>query len=167
VGSGRLASGRLRHGRGKSLRNGRFCTMLSASPSRAYTRQEPAVDLMTAVKTVLAKYADFSGRARRSEYWYFFLAVFLGYIVAIILISIAKPFFFLAVIYYLGIIVPGLAVGVRRMHDTGKSGWFLLIPIYSLVLAVTDSDAADNQYGPNPKGAAGLPPVGYGMPPVA
>ena len=63
--------------------------------------------------------------------------------------------------------VPSLAVAVRRMHDNGKSDWYILIPIYSFVLAVSDSTPGDNQYGPNPKGiGSGLPPMGYGMPPA-
>jgi uncharacterized membrane protein YhaH (DUF805 family) len=48
-------------------------------------------------------------------------------------------------------IIPSIAVGVRRMHDVGKSGWFLLVPIYSLILALTEGEATDNAYGPNPK----------------
>jgi uncharacterized membrane protein YhaH (DUF805 family) len=134
------------------------------------------VGFAEAVKSVIGKYADFSGRARRSEYWFWTLAVGLGYVVAIILASVAKPLLFLAVICYLGIVVPSLAVGVRRLHDTGKSGWFLLlglIPLLGgivlLVFTVQDSTPGDNQYGPNPKGigGVGVPPVGYGVPPVA
>lgn len=48
-------------------------------------------------------------------------------------------------------LIPTLAVGVRRMHDVGKSGFFILIPIYSLILALTEGEANENQYGPNPK----------------
>jgi uncharacterized membrane protein YhaH (DUF805 family) len=58
---------------------------------------------------------------------------------------------FLAVIYTFAVLVPSLAVGVRRMHDVGKSGWYLLIPIYSFILAVTDSETGENRYGENPK----------------
>jgi uncharacterized membrane protein YhaH (DUF805 family) len=103
-------------------------------------------------KTVLQKYAVFDGRARRSEYWYFVLG---NLIVSIILgagdgvlglLSIG-----LADIYSLAILVPSIAVGVRRMHDVGKSGWFILIPLYNLYLAVQDSQPGSNEYGPNPK----------------
>jgi uncharacterized membrane protein YhaH (DUF805 family) len=52
----------------------------------------------------------------------------------------------------LAVLIPGRAVGVRRMHDVGKSGWFLLIPVYNLILACTDCEAGENMYGPNPKG---------------
>jgi uncharacterized membrane protein YhaH (DUF805 family) len=57
----------------------------------------------------------------------------------------------LSTIYSFAVLLPSIAVGVRRMHDVGKSGWFLLIPIYNLVLALTDSESGENKYGPNPK----------------
>jgi len=129
-----------------------------------------------AVKTVIGKYSDFTGRARRSEYWYWSLAVALGYLVAVILSAVARPLLFLAVIFYLGILIPTLAVGVRRLHDTGRSGWFLLISliplvggIVLLVFTVQDSAPGSNTYGPNPKGVGGLDsaPLAYGVPPVA
>lgn len=106
------------------------------------------------------KYADFSGRARRSEYWYFVLFNFLAYI---ILFTIGFAFgeygIFLVAIYALGIIIPSLAIVVRRLHDVGKSGWFYfisLIPliggIWLLVLLCTDSEPGRNKWGYNPKG---------------
>ncbi len=129
-----------------------------------------------AVKAVLGKYADFSGRARRSEYWFWFLAFGLGYLAIVILSVIAETFAFLAIIFYLAMLLPSLAVGVRRLHDTGKSGWFMLISliplvggIVLLVFTVQDSTPGDNQYGPNPKGVVGGfggSPAGYGTPPV-
>ncbi len=106
---------------------------------------------------VLKKYAVFSGRARRSEYWYFVLFN----VIASILLGIVDFTFgtmnfesgsgLFGSIYSLGIIIPSIAVGVRRMHDVGKSGWFLLIPIYNLILAVTEGEQEENQYGPDPK----------------
>jgi len=54
-------------------------------------------------------------------------------------------------LYSLAVIIPSIAVGVRRMHDVGKSGWYLLIPLYNLILACTDGDSGDNEYGSNPK----------------
>lgn len=101
---------------------------------------------------VLKNYVNFEGRARRSEYWYYTLFTFL--------ISIALNFVDAAIGSTVGIIglcfslatlLPSIAVGVRRMHDVGKSGWYLLIPIYNLVLACTDSQPGSNQYGFNPK----------------
>jgi len=104
---------------------------------------------------VLKKYAVFSGRARRTEYWMFYLivmliALILG-IIAGLLPSLAKNLNVIVNIYQLAIVVPSLAVGVRRMHDINKSGWFLLIPLYNLVLLVRPGDTGDNQYGPDPK----------------
>ena len=105
---------------------------------------------------VLKNYAVFDGRARRSEYWYFVLFNFI--------ISFAIGFVegatgmaqagsgILSTIYSLGVLVPSIAVGVRRMHDVGKSGWYLLIPIYNLILACTDGEVGENQYGRDPKG---------------
>lgn len=99
---------------------------------------------------VWKNFANFSGRARRSEYWYFALfniiiAVILGQIAALI------EFPWLVTIYYLAILIPSLAVAVRRMHDVGKSGWYLLIPIYSFILAVSEGTRGNNEYGPDPK----------------
>lgn len=100
--------------------------------------------------SALKKYADFSGRARRSEYWYFFLG---NLIISIILLILGNGMRtdILANIFSLATFVPSLAVGVRRMHDVGKSGWFILIPIYNLILACTDGQVGPNEYGPDPK----------------
>ena len=57
----------------------------------------------------------------------------------------------LSYIYTLAVLIPSIAVGVRRMHDVGKSGWFLLIPIYNFILAVSEGEKGDNKYGPDPK----------------
>lgn len=111
------------------------------------------MNFVTAVKTVLTeKYATFTGRARRSEYWWFVLANFLiGLIVGFIDITI------LTGIVNLLLIVPSLAVGARRLHDIGKSGWWLLLALIPLVnlyliyLFVKDSQPGENEYGPNPK----------------
>ncbi|HNB13153.1 MAG TPA: DUF805 domain-containing protein [Saprospiraceae bacterium] len=99
---------------------------------------------------VLQNYATFSGRARRSEYWYFFLinviiSFILGFVGGVMGTSI------LSNIYVLAVLIPGIAVGVRRMHDVDKSGWFLLIPIYNLILACTEGTKGENEYGADPK----------------
>jgi uncharacterized membrane protein YhaH (DUF805 family) len=99
---------------------------------------------------VLKKYADFNGRARRSEYWYFALCSFLISII-LALIGFYAGFTLLGNLYSLAVLIPSIAVGVRRMHDVGKSGWYLIIPIYNLVLACTDGQHGPNQYGPDPK----------------
>ena len=114
---------------------------------------------------VLKKYAVFSGRARRKEYWMFFLFNFIFSLVASLIdLGIGLLTFavfglgLLSILYALAVFVPGLAVSVRRLHDVGKSGWYLLInlipiagPLWFLVLACTDSQPGDNKYGPNPK----------------
>ena len=106
---------------------------------------------------VLKKYAVFHGRARRQEYWMFVLFNFIFSIVAGfvdgLLGSVA-----LGVIYSLAIFIPSLAVSVRRLHDTGRSGWWLLIGlvpllgmIILLIFAALEGDEASNEYGDNPK----------------
>jgi len=100
---------------------------------------------------VLKKYAVFEGRARRKEYWMFVLfnmiaAFVIGFIAGMIHVPI------LSNVYALAVLVPSIAVGVRRMHDTDHSGWWLLVPIVNLVFAVTDSQPGPNRFGENPKG---------------
>jgi len=112
---------------------------------------------------VINKYADFSGRARRKEYWMFLLinilvSIAIGIIGTIIgdsrgLISVS-----LSGLYALFIFLPSLAVTVRRLHDTNRSGWWILIPlvpffgaIILFIFTVLDSDPNTNTYGPNPK----------------
>lgn len=113
---------------------------------------------------VLKNYALFSGRARRTEYWMFVLFNMIFAIAAMILDNVLGiaiegvgygPIYGL---YILGVLIPGLAVSVRRLHDVGKSGWFMLIAIvpivgaiWLLVLACTEGDTGVNNYGPNPK----------------
>lgn len=107
---------------------------------------------------VIRNYAVFTGRARRKEYWMFVLFNYIFTIAAFILDIVFRwgPIFL--VLYSLFVLVPSLAVGARRMHDQGKSGWWLLISlvpliggIWLLVLLCTDSQPGANQYGPNPK----------------
>ena len=113
---------------------------------------------------VLKQYADFAGRARRKEYWMFtlfniiflFLAAIIDNILGIAYEAIGYgP---LSTLYMLAVLIPGLAVTVRRLHDIGKSGWWILIglipvvgAIVLLVFMVMDSQPGGNQFGPNPK----------------
>ncbi len=105
----------------------------------------------------IKKYAVFDGRARRKAYWFFILFNnILSFLFGYMLTDPFKaPGFglasFLPTIFILGMLLPGLAVAVRRMHDVGRSGWWLLVPIANIIFALTDSDPMDNQYGPNPK----------------
>ena len=95
-------------------------------------------------------FANFNGRARRSEYWYFVLFnIIASVLVAVLSSAIQIPLIYL--FYVLIAFLPGLAVAIRRMHDVGKSGWFILIPFYNLVLACTDGEKGDNEYGLDPK----------------
>lgn len=107
---------------------------------------------------VLKKYAVFSGRARRKEYWMFSLFNFIFTLIAVILDTALSTGGVVYVLYYLGILLPTLAVTVRRLHDVGKSGWFIfigLIPIigaiWLLILTLSEGKPGYNKYGPNPK----------------
>ena len=106
--------------------------------------------------TALRKWNDFNGRARRKEFWMFFLFfIILIYGMAFLGALIGSIGPILSVVLYFVLIIPYIAVLIRRMHDVGKSGWFMLIPIYNLILALTAGDVGPNEYGPDPKGGAG------------
>ncbi|MBF0709152.1 MULTISPECIES: DUF805 domain-containing protein [Bacillales] len=107
---------------------------------------------------VLKNYVNFQGRARRKEYWMFTLFNVIFSIVLTIVESLADISPFLTSIYSLFIILPSLAVTVRRLHDTGRSGWWVLIglipligSIVILVFTCLDSDVEENRFGINPK----------------
>ena len=121
---------------------------------------------------VIKNYAGFGGRARRKEYWMFTLFNLIFIVVAGIIDNILGTTFkmdmggqsvnlhygYFYILYALAVLIPGLAVAVRRLHDVGKSGWMLLISlipivgaIWLLVLVVTNSKPGENKYGPNPK----------------
>lgn len=104
-------------------------------------------------KDVITKnYTNFEGRARRREYWGFALVNFgIGVVIGIIDGLLKTQY--LGLVFNLAVLLPSIAVGVRRMHDVGKSGWFLLIPFYNLYLAVTPGDTGSNEYGSDPKGS--------------
>jgi uncharacterized membrane protein YhaH (DUF805 family) len=146
---------------------------------------------------VWRKYAEFHGRSRRKEYWMFVLFNLLAVLVLAALggvgLAISEDYggvlFIPLGLYILAVIIPSLAVQVRRLHDIGMSGWFLLlffvlgfIPIIGflasvaqIVLMCLDSNPGDNQYGPNPKsselagdvaGSAGFTTIGLGEQPL-
>jgi uncharacterized membrane protein YhaH (DUF805 family) len=107
---------------------------------------------------VLKNYATFSGRARRKEFWMFAL---INFVIVVILsaLDMALGIGLLSALYSLGVLVPSIAVGARRLHDTGRSGWWQLIGLIPfigilvlIIFYVMDSNPGDNQYGPNPKG---------------
>jgi uncharacterized membrane protein YhaH (DUF805 family) len=115
---------------------------------------------------VLKKYAVFEGRASRTEFWMyalfnFIVSVVLGIIDGMLGLRFGPGIGLLGAIYGLGVLLPGVGVSIRRMHDTGKSGWWLLIAfvpfigwIIVIVLLALDSEPGQNQYGPSVKGAA-------------
>ena len=136
------------------------------------------MDFMTAVRTCVSKYADFGGRARRSEYWYFALFSLLVGIVTSIVDAIVGTDYgagnggLINTLVSLALLLPSLAVGVRRLHDTSRSGWWILIgiiPIIGWILLIvwfcTDSKPGENQFGPHPKNE--MAPGGYPPPPAA
>lgn len=116
---------------------------------------------------VLKKYSAFSGRARRKEYWVFLLFNIV-ISVALAVIDGATGTFseemglgLLGGVYALAVLIPSIAVSVRRLHDTDRSGWWLLLAVVPvlgaivlLVFMALDSKPGENQYGPNPKETA-------------
>lgn len=103
-------------------------------------------------KVVFENYANFSGRARRSEYWYFVLGnAIISFTINILTALLSPKLVFLGIVYSLAVFIPTIAVLIRRMHDVGKSGWYILIPIYNLILACTAGDYGKNDYGQDPK----------------
>jgi len=120
--------------------------------------------------TLQYRYAQFEGRATRSEYWYFLLFYFIFSLLASLLDTyLLNPLLgvipeqgnqggILSMVLGLGLLIPSIGIGIRRLHDTGKSGWWLLIgfiPIVGIFLLIffyiQDSQPETNLYGPNPK----------------
>jgi uncharacterized membrane protein YhaH (DUF805 family) len=113
---------------------------------------------------VLKKYVDFSGRAQRAEYWFFSLFYLLFFIALTIVDGIVGLFSaeigmgLLGGLFILAMIIPSIAVSIRRLHDTSRSGWWILISLIPLIGAIVlivfyclDSTPGTNAYGPNPK----------------
>jgi uncharacterized membrane protein YhaH (DUF805 family) len=114
-------------------------------------------------KRPIQKYADFTGRAPRAEFWWFVLFVIIGEVVAMILDSIlgldgmVGPYGPILCVYVLAVVIPYLAVGAWRLHNTDRSGWWLLIGLIPIIGAivliiffVTEGAKSDNRYGPDP-----------------
>lgn len=126
------------------------------------------------------KYADFNGRARRTEFWMFtlFNALVLLVFVILMALSINMEWALMIVLVIMGLyalftFIPSLAIIVRRLHDTGKSGWFYLISfipyiggLILLVFMVQDSESVSNKWGPNPKNPNSDEINQIGQPPV-
>ncbi len=115
---------------------------------------------------VLKKYAVFNGRASRSEFWWFVLfniivAFVLGFIDGLLGTTTQSGYGLLSGIYSLAVLLPAIGVAIRRLHDSGKTGWWLLlcfVPIIGAIVLIVfyclDSEPGPNQYGENPKGQA-------------
>ncbi len=123
------------------------------------------MNFATAVRSGLTQYAGFTGRARRAEYWWFALFTFIVGIVASIIDGIAQTLV-VSLIVELALLLPSLAIGVRRLHDTSRSGWWILIglvPIAGAIVLIVffcqDSHSGTNRFGPSPK----YPDGGYGQ----
>ena len=138
------------------------------------------MDFKTSIKTCFKKYGNFSGRATRSEFWFFYLFFFIVYIASMILMfGISFHFMWLWTVFVFGMIVPSFAVTARRLHDVNKSGWLQLLPmptallmdllertqefssllfaiitlglyLYLFVQYVSHGDKKDNKFGKNP-----------------
>ena len=110
---------------------------------------------------VLKNYVGFSGRARRTEYWMFTLVnVIIGGVLNVLYnVTGSSIFYVLYVLYFLAVLLPSIAVGIRRLHDTNRTGWWLLIglvpfigAIVLIVFFVMEGNRGANQYGADPKG---------------
>lgn len=111
-----------------------------------------------AIQSVFSQYATFSGRARRSEYWFF---VLFNYVISAALGFLGRYMFLFSILsglYSLAVLIPSLAVTWRRLHDIGKGGgWYfmVLVPLVGWILLIIwlcrDSQPGENAYGPNPK----------------
>jgi len=115
-----------------------------------------------AIKSGFDNYTNFSGRARRSAYWYWVLFAILTSIAANIIDAVVGTAPVLSLLVGLGLLLPGFAVSVRRLHDTGRSGWWILIGLVPLigfivliVFYVQDSEPTENQYGSPTKALPG------------
>ena len=107
---------------------------------------------------VLKKYTVFSGRARRKEYWMFFLINLIIALVLGFIEGLAGGPGIIGSLYSLAVLIPGIAVSVRRLHDTDRSGWWLLIAfvpligfIVLLLFMVQEGQTRENEYGSDPK----------------
>jgi len=104
------------------------------------------MSFMEAVKTCLSKYVTFSGRASRSEFWWFYLFTIIVSVIASI-VDGAMGTVYIGMIANLALILPTISAGVRRMHDTNRSGWWILVPLYNIYLWIQKSDEGENRFG--------------------
>jgi len=114
-----------------------------------------------ATKSFFSRYTDFSGRSSRSEYWWAFLAIMIGYVVIGVISALMGETIgsILIGIAVIAILIPSIAIAIRRLHDTDRSGWWYLlslVPIVSLVLLIfycQKGTSGPNRFGPDPLGS--------------
>ena len=126
------------------------------------------MNFIDSTKHGLTNYANFKTRSSRSQFWWFYLFTFIASLIAGIMdvilfgTGLTDPTPITWAIQF-GFLLPSIAVGIRRLHDLGKSGWFCLIPIYNIVLFATEGEPVPNMYGPVPnnirEGNSGTPHV--------
>jgi uncharacterized membrane protein YhaH (DUF805 family) len=158
----------------------------SSGPTHKTIGNFQHMSFLDSVRTCLRKYGDFSGRARPSEYWFWYLAVSAAYVVVFVAFLIPALItmdpvteepgvlgtigMILWTILALGTVVPMISAAVRRLHDTGKSGWFFLLTfipfaggIIGIVLLAAGGEPGPNRFGPDPKGqtAPAQPAIAY------
>ncbi len=107
----------------------------------------------------LKRYAEFGGRSRRKEFWLFWLFVMvIGQALSISATSSGMAALgIVSLIFSLGTLIPMIAVGIRRMHDQDRSGWWILVPIVNLVFFCLEGTKGPNRFGPDPKGEEAAP----------
>lgn len=120
------------------------------------------MDFMTAVRSCLSRYTDFEGRSQRSEFWWFFLFNIIGSAVANAIDTAILGFPVLGILWSLGLLIPGIAVSIRRMHDLDKSGWWIfivLVPVVGFLIylywVVQRGTVGPNRFGADPLAAQG------------
>ena len=119
-----------------------------------FGRPANMMSFLDSIITVFTNYAKFDGRASRSEYWWFYLAYMVAIypiaLIDVVIFGLESEILCFSPLYYLFTFIPWIAVSIRRMHDLGKSGWYNLIPIYSLILLASEGESMPNSYGPVP-----------------
>lgn len=98
-----------------------------------------------------AKYATFSGRARRKEYWMFVLANIILTVGVSVIDGLLHAATVISTLYSLATLLPALAAGVRRLHDGDRSGWWIIVPIVNLVFLIPEGTRGENRFGKDPK----------------
>ncbi len=102
------------------------------------------MNFQTSIRAGFQNYANFKGRASRAEYWWWCVfTILLSFVLSLIDGSVSDLAEFVT-------LLPSIAVAVRRMHDTNRAGWFILVPIYNLILLLRRGDLGENRFGPPP-----------------